>query len=321
VTASDWCDACGSASAEPLFETADRRFGLPGRFTLLRCAGCGLVRTDPVPERPGDYYPTAAYYSYQPPPPPSPRARRRVAACYQGDRLARWSALRLDPGLPPGPPGAVLDVGCGSGAFLRLLETAGWDVHGVELDESAVEAAHAAGLTQVQAGTLADSDHEPASFDAVRFWHCLEHVPSPRSELLRARRLLRPGGALVIGVPNFGSLLSRLARDRWFYLDVPRHLWHFERASLATLLRATGFELERMRIVSTGTPLLGTIDFVRGRGERLLGSRAAFFASLPAAVALDAVRAGDALQVVARPSAAWREETDAPVGAQVEAAG
>ncbi len=114
-----------------------------------------------------------------------------------------------------------------------------------------------------------------------------------------AHRILRPGGTLTIGVPNFGSLLARRARQHWYYLDVPRHLWHFEPETLANVVERTGFVVDRVRTVSGSTALLGTLDFVRGRSERLVGNRRAWYAALPLAAALDTVRAGDALELTA----------------------
>lgn len=295
--------ACGSeATTGAARAVRERRYGIPGEFALVRCAACGLVRTTPQPDDTARYYPQGDYYSYQPPAPPSERVRTRFRNAYgSGGRqratarmLARW----LSPGMPPGPPGSILDVGCGSGAFLLALRDAGWDVHGVEMSSSAVEAAHAAGLDQVVAGDLRDAPSR--MHDAVRFWHVLEHVESPRDQLKEARRRLRPGGSLTIGVPNYGSLLSRLARNEWFYLDVPRHLWHFDRRSLRTLVESCGFEVETISVESTSTPLLGTLDYRLGWGERLLRSRAAFYAGLPVEMLLDAAGAGDALVLSAR---------------------
>jgi SAM-dependent methyltransferase len=302
------CDGCRARDASTLLETGDRRFGLPGSFAVVRCRACGLVRTDPVPDDLGAYYPNAQYYSYQAPGTPSERTRRRVRAAYggqaeDGSRLrGALGALvrdRLLPGLPPGPPGDVLDVGCGSGAFLLALREAGWRVHGVELSASAVEAARAAGLADVRAGDLMDAGYPAERFDAVRFWHSLEHMPSPREQLTEARRVLRRGGTLTIGVPNFSSFLARAARDRWYYLDVPRHLWHFEPATLSRLVDRTGFRVTRNRTVSGGTALLGTIDYLRGSRENLANSRAAWYAALPVGVLLDALGRGDGLELIA----------------------
>ncbi len=272
--------------------------GCRASFAVVRCATCGLRRTEPQPGDPAAYYPDGAYYSYRPPAPPSARTLARVRG------QSRFGASRLTPGIPEGPPGDILDVGCGSGAFLLGLQAAGWNCHGVELSPEAARAAQEAAL-DVRAGDLLGAGYLPASFDVVRFWHVLEHVVSPRRQLAEARRLLRPGGRLLIGVPNAASLLSRLFGRRWYYLDVPRHLWHFDRTSLARLVTECGFQVEKARLVSTSTALLGTVGYITGRGERLLDHRRLWRAALPVAALLDIAGVGDGIELTARAPALY----------------
>lgn len=300
------CDLCGSDRHRPLFEAGERRFGLPGRFAVVRCADCGLCRTEPQPADLAFYYPGDRYYTFTAPKQPSRRARARIRSAYglpsdgRGTTaLARIAVSRLAPGLPPGPPGDVLDVGCGSGEMLLALREAGWRVRGLDIDGRAVAAARSVGLP-VDEGDLLGLGYPDGSFDAVRLWHSLEHMRSPRAQLAAARRILREGGTLTVGVPNFGSLLSRVTRDRWFYLDLPRHLWHFDRRSLVRLATAAGFAVERVRLVSTSTPLLGTLDSLLGGRGAIQARRAVWLAALPAAVLLDGLRLGDGLELTAR---------------------
>ena len=265
----------------------------------MRCASCGLSRTEPQPEDPGAYYPTSEYYSYAAPA-VSPLTRAAVASVYgQRERPAARLAARRISALPPGRPGDLLDVGCGSGAMLLALEGAGWRGHGIELDEGAAQAAHAAGLARVRAGDLLDAGYAEGSFDAVRFSHSLEHMRSPRAQLAEALRVLRPGGRLAIAVPDFGALLRRLFGERWFFLDLPRHLWHFDRRTLPRLVRESGFEVTRVRNVTASSAILGTIDYLRGRREKLTTNAAAWYAAQPLAALLDALRLGDELELTA----------------------
>jgi SAM-dependent methyltransferase len=307
------CVLCGSRGGTTLFRTPERRFGLGGDFEVVRCDRCSLVRTEPQPQVPGAFYPQDAYYSFAPAASPSRLERARIGRRYRTRQprsiaenvLSRIYVGRLSPGLPPGQPGRLLDVGCGSGETLLSLKAAAWRGTGIEVSARAVESARAAGL-DVKQGDLLEVDLSAHEFDVVRFWHSLEHTTSPLEQLRRARALLRPGGWLVVGVPNFGSLLSRLARDRWFYLDVPRHLWHFERRQLAALAVKAGFQDVRVRLNSTSTPLLGTLALRRSsRGKdgsrRLLpDNRALWLATLPLATVLDALHLGDALELTAR---------------------
>lgn len=299
------CDLCGSLQARELFTSPERRFGLGGSYSIVRCCDCGLVRTEPQPEDLGRFYPSDQYYSFGAPEVPrlvGAAVRRRYGETDPVGRLFRiaeaLAAARLG-GVPPGPPGDVLDVGCGSGSFLLALQAAGWRCSGVEIDPGAVDAAHQAGLIGVRQGDLVQAGFPDSSIDVVRFWHSLEHLRSPRAALAEARRILRPGGKLVVGVPNFGSLLSTVLRSRWFPLEVPRHLWHFDRARLRALAVRTAFQVERIRCISSSAAILGTVDYFRGRPDTLHDSRLASNVVQPLAALLDVLRLGDELELVA----------------------
>src|SRR5262245_48301096 len=147
------CTLCGATDGRELFRTPERRFGMGGAFALVRCARCGLVRTDPQPDDLGSFYPSG-YYSFVPPTSPGglakARLRRRYGLPVDGSptrrALAGVGTSRLSPGLPPGPPGRLLDVGCGSGDAIAGLSEIGWQCTGVEVSEEAVAAARTAGL-------------------------------------------------------------------------------------------------------------------------------------------------------------------------------
>jgi SAM-dependent methyltransferase len=311
VTAEGHCTLCKSSDVKLLFETPERRYGMGGFFSVVRCSHCGLVRTEPQPSDPGRYYPSG-YYSFRLPDPPSRLTRARVMLAgglevrsAKERVLARIGAERLTPGLPKGRPGRLLDVGCGAGDYLLALHEAGWTCHGVETSGQACEAATAAGL-DVHEGDLVGARFAGESFDVVRFWHSLEHVRSPETDLNEAFRLLVPGGRVLISVPNFASLLSRMTRERWFYLDVPRHLWHFEPATLGRLLRQVGFVEVRTRLMSTSSALLGTIDYLRGRDGDLASKGMLWLGALPIAAMLDGLGVGDTLEATA-----WKAHDDA----------
>ena len=96
--------------------------------------------------------------------------------------------------------------------------------------------------------------------------HVLEHVPSPQSVLAEVRRILRPGGILFAGVPNFGSWEARLARDKWFHLDVPRHLNHFTIPALLRMLSSADLEVKSC---SYFAPEYDSFSFVQSILNRL----------------------------------------------------
>jgi SAM-dependent methyltransferase len=168
------------------------------------------------------------------------------------------------------PGGRVLDVGCGTGQGLLLLRRAGLKPIGLEPSEHACLLARESGETEVAQGRLDQADFAPESFDAVTFFHVLEHLHDPLGDLRRVRGWLRPGGAVVIEAPNVGSWQARLLGPWWFGLDVPRHLVHFTPATLCGLLETAGFRDARCTASPepTGAPMFEASVRYRWRALR-----------------------------------------------------
>ena len=149
----------------------------------------------------------------------------------------------------PDPRGArLLDVGAGACVFANAAAAAGFRVTALEPNPNNAPAA-AGGVRFVSRllspQLLDDATLHEAEFDLITSWHSLEHVPDPRAALELIRRLLKPGGHLLVSVPNSASLQARLGGNRWAYLDMPHHLSHFTPPGLRRLLAAAGFAVER----------------------------------------------------------------------------
>lgn len=179
--------------------------------------------------------------------------------------LYRHRARRVEL-LAGGRPGHVLDVGCGPGFLLAAFRRRGWEVQGVELsDESSAHSRDVLGIP-VHVGAPVSWAWPEGYFDAVVMWHSLEHLPDPRQMLMVLARLLRPGGVVMVGVPNFGSSEARFFRDDWFHLDVPRHLYHFTPVSLRSVLADSGFQVRRCSFFA---PEYDVFSFVQSIENRL----------------------------------------------------
>ncbi len=234
-------------------------------FVIVRCEDCGLLYTSPrpSPEDIGKFYPQT-YFAPPPPPRKVTCIKRWVMEAYYGypptpsrvpapvrkwlawpDRLLR--GLRGKEMLPWVGEGRLLDVGCGPGVNLATLQSYGWDVYGVEFSDTAAELARARVGDRIHIGTLETAPFADASFDVVMFSHSLEHLFSPSDALAHAWRLLKPGGCLVVAVPNAGGWERRLFGRWWFPWEIPRHLYHFDEATLRRLLEKAGFEVCRLR--------------------------------------------------------------------------
>jgi SAM-dependent methyltransferase len=143
--------------------------------------------------------------------------------------------------------GRILDVGCGDGKFLWTLNQHQWDRTGIELSGATLALVRSRMPSlQLIEGDLFSGELAAGSFDALTFWHVLEHLPNPARNLRRASELLKPGGWLFISLPRFDSLQARIFRKYWYpFDDVPRHLYHFSRGSLDSLLDTAGFRIRR----------------------------------------------------------------------------
>ena len=254
----------------------DRLHGLPGEFQVVRCRVCGLLRTDPRPA-PGAisfYYP-ADYgpYLYTRVGAASdeqdlrPRWRRRLSRVIQA--AVRVNAERL----PAMSPGRMLEIGCASGAFLHRMAVAGWQAEGIEFSESAAAAARRLGY-RVDTGQLEIAPDRPEQYDLVVGWMVLEHLHDPVRALKKLWSWAKPGGWLVVSVPNADCYELALFRDAWFALHLPNHLYHFTPETLAKLFDRSGWRLEKIFYHRDLRNLLGSLSYVfsdRGIFNRLAG--------------------------------------------------
>jgi SAM-dependent methyltransferase len=222
----------------------DRLHDLPGEFLVVRCRACGLLRTSPrpTPAEIGRYYP-ATYAPYA-------STLATEPGTIAAPARASLSLIRrlLEPRtnvLPPLPPGRLLEIGCGSGAFLQQMAQAGWEVEGLELSPVAGAEAQRLGFP-VFIGSLADAPEPSRPYSLITGWMVLEHLHDPVGMLEKLSRWSAPGGWLALSVPDAGALEFRLFRDAWYALDVPRHLFHFTPRTARAVLARSGWRLKRV---------------------------------------------------------------------------
>ena len=300
------CPACDiPVDPQPRLRGSDRVHDLPGTFEVVVCSACGtgVTRPDVPAEELGKLYPNA-YNAYALP--AAPVARAAATALFH---WRYWKALRRLPlrSLTQGAPGRLLDVGSGRGDLGVVLAERGWQVTGLEPSADACAEASSRGVPS-ECGTLATSAGEVGDgFDAVVFQHSLEHVADPGADLARARALLRPGGLLIVSLPNFASTQARRFGTDWFHLDLPRHRSHFTPRGLERLLDRSGFAVEGVSTSSSADGLPMSV-LNRRLGDRRPPGGAARYLTVagvlvasPLGAAVDrAAGAGDLLHAVAR---------------------
>ena len=226
------CLTCDSTETTHFLHARDHGSG--EIVELRRCGRCGLVFTWPCPADLNKYYPT--YYRQY------PRWILRGFQFVQQMRTGSWVKTI-------GPAGRAVELGCGEGWILAALRRRGWRVAGIErTPQGAQFAAHQLGLPVI-VGSF-EALRSTTGFDLIILHQVLEHLPHPMHTPHECTRLLRPGGHVIIEVPNLDSWQFLYARQHWVHLDAPRHVSHFTPESLHRALELAGLQVERYRFVS-----------------------------------------------------------------------
>lgn len=135
----------------------------------------------------------------------------------------------------------ILDIGCFTGDFLVLMEEAGADIYGLELQDDAVEIANKKLHGRVKAADVMTDAFPKVRFDVITLLGIVEHVTDPMKLIKRSTELLKKGGILMVQTPNSGSVLSRLAKQLWPPFAPVEHIHLFSRNSLTQALRQFGY--------------------------------------------------------------------------------
>ena len=199
---------------------------------VIRCQQCRLVFAWPRPSDTGLSYEESYFDAHD-------EAGLVQVAEAQLPRFQRRLA-RVAP-----DPGRLLEIGVGRGGFLAMARDLGWSVTGVDVSQWAADQIERQHGIRVIVGDLRDAGLTSGSFDLVHMSHVLEHVPDPVRLLQEVRRVLTPGGRVIIEVPNelenvytWARLRSGTARP---YPVPSTHLWFFTPPTLARVVKAAGF--------------------------------------------------------------------------------
>ena len=213
-----------------------RSFRLSNRAWLHHCPRCRMAWWDWPPFEPTKLY-DRDYFQ-------SPDARQgydRYASLEPGlrrtarGRLRRIERLRARAGPRRGGRRRLLDIGCGTGAFLAEARHAGWDVHGIEVSDYAAAEARGRGLP-VTCAPIEEIRLEAAAFECVTLWDVLEHLRDPLAALHTAAGALGPHGVLALTTGDVTSLCARLSGAGWHLFNLPEHLFFFSPRCLREML-------------------------------------------------------------------------------------
>jgi SAM-dependent methyltransferase len=272
------CYLCGNVGV-PLYEDRlDFLFDAPGSWDFRKCSNpnCELVWMDPVPVPPdiGKLY--SNYYTHRDNQGAEVPQFRQVLGfirdCYLADRYGYVELVRpwqrpigrflyLFPSkrsivdfdvmrLHASPGGHLLEIGCGSGAFLARMRRLGWNVCGLDPDPAAVNWGRQAYGLDICCGTLDQGNFSADSFDVITMNHVIEHVHDPMGLLTECQRILRPGGKLILTTPNANSWGHKIFGRYWRGLEPPRHFMIFSIRNLEECARRSDFRTLRLQSIS-----------------------------------------------------------------------
>ncbi len=225
------CPICGSLIKNVVLQCKDYTATLE-EFKLKQCNNCSLVITTPRPVDLDKYYRSEEYISH------STKAKSFTDRLYM---LARKFTITskfglIERNIQIGRTHSLLDIGCGTGEFLKYCQQKGWDTTGVEPtfeSESRPNEKIYKSLTDVRDKT----------FDRITLWHVLEHIPDIIHTIQWIKNSLAENGTIYIAVPNYNSHDSKYYKKYWAAYDVPRHLWHFSQQAMAELISNNGLRL------------------------------------------------------------------------------
>ncbi|MCU0350988.1 MAG: class I SAM-dependent methyltransferase [Flavobacterium sp.] len=146
--------------------------------------------------------------------------------------------------LPNQKSKCILDFGCGNGWLLENLQNLGWDTHGVDFDENALNYCKSNGHKVFSVNNFLNEPEEP-KYDVIILNHVIEHLYDPRLVLKKLNKRLKAGGRLIVATPNTDNWQRAVFGKFWFQLDPPRHIMLFNSKNLEELLISTGYIIEK----------------------------------------------------------------------------
>lgn len=229
------CPFCASTAATT-FAPSVRGFA----HAVKRCTGCSLEYLSPRPtwEQIRAIYDSSYYKAWG----MESGETDEVAAMKKATFALRMREIGTHV-----QGGRILDVGTASGFFLSVAQEFGFEPYGVELSEySGTLAQRKFGRDRIWIGTLETAPFEPGMFQVIAMSDLIEHVPDPVGTLEIARRLLAPGGVLMIMTPDTSSLTRRLMGAAWTHYKL-EHLTYWNPGVVRQAARQTGYSVISIR--------------------------------------------------------------------------
>ena len=236
------CPVCKSESIQAQLSAKDHTVSQK-EFSIWHCNACTARFTQDAPEQDAiaAYYASDNYISH------SDTKKGIINSLYHLVRkrtlISKRKLVMNETGMMKGE---ILDIGCGTGAFLNSMKEAGWTINGLEPDAAARnKAVELYNIHPQESGRLFEL--KSAAYHTITMWHVLEHVHELHAYIKQIGELLTPNGRLFIAVPNYTSADGNIYKENWAAYDVPRHLYHFSPQSMEKLLSMNGLKLTAVK--------------------------------------------------------------------------
>jgi 2-polyprenyl-3-methyl-5-hydroxy-6-metoxy-1,4-benzoquinol methylase len=260
------CPVCNETTSSAYLTVSD--FSVTKEnFDLLQCTNCTLVYTQNIPDQNtiAPYYHFEEYISH---------TDTKKSLFHKIYHFVRKITLRKKLGWIQNAiqknTGNLLDIGCGTGAFLAYAKKNNWTVQGIEADATArAKAVELYGIAT--AASEAFFTLPKNSYDAISMWHVLEHVHNLQGYMQQIKNLLTTDGKLFIAVPNYTSYDAQQYKNYWAAYDVPRHLYHFSPKAIQQLAIANGFAIEKYQPMWYDSFYVSMLSEKYKKGSGILG--------------------------------------------------
>lgn len=276
------CPVCGRNETKFCYFAHDILYKIvKDKFSIYKCSNCRASFIFPFPnqEETEKFYPNN-YYSYKPKDEAKKnegfftRIKNNIIKHYMepGYKFGFFDKLMilLFKGKFSGIPiykkrnGTFLDIGCGPGNNLEILNRYGWDTYGIEIDERIVEYAKRRNLN-VRKDSVESADFPSKKFDCIRIWHVFEHLINPHIALEKISQFLKDDGEILMAVPNGDSFASKFFGKYWYGLDVPRHVITYNPYTLNYLFEKYNLKCESIKYASCGSFIGSISNFFKSR--------------------------------------------------------
>jgi 2-polyprenyl-3-methyl-5-hydroxy-6-metoxy-1,4-benzoquinol methylase len=233
------CPVCQESSFDLFLDVKDHMI-TKEQFKIVECKNCGFHFANPIPtaDEIGKYYKSDEYISH------SSNKKGLINFLYNIVRkVTLQKKLKWVKHETSGKN--LLDIGSGTGHFLKVANKSGFHGAGIEPDNDARDFAHKTNhVRSSPQETLYEIENE--SIDVITMWHVLEHVYDLRKDVQKIHDLLVSNGQLFIAVPNMASYDAQYYKEFWAAYDVPRHLYHFQQHDISRFMLDFGLDLKKV---------------------------------------------------------------------------